>query len=451
MPPKTVFISNELADYQPFIREQLKRSAPIELLNHQEANQREITENFFELFIIEQHETWLAIPLWIREQAQQKYYFQFIFISNQALPRSLTDLLEEHIFKILSKEEAKEQLAHVYEEVGERIQTHAFNNNDKDEKPAKPYIPKILGEHESIIRVNGYIEVLSKARHTPCLIRGDEGTGKKTCARMIHRANNLHDDMFFVKNCENTTRTELLADLFGVETEHETYGPARPGLLAQYDGGTLILENIEKMPMEVQNRLLLYLSERRFKPLGSKRLQQSHVRIIGITHHDLKWFVNNNKFNGDLYYHLSAFEIYLPRLRERGQDIDWYIRYFLQLFSYQFAKNVIALSPQAYRIIHQYQWPGNLKELKTVLEQSVLLSNGHQITPKELPAYLKNQNTKSQMDDLFVDEMSLKELEGHYIRKIVKKTNGNKSRAAEILKISRTTLREKLRQYEIND
>ena len=251
-----------------------------------------------------------------------------------------------------------------------------------------------------------------------------------------------------IKNCEGATTNELLGDLFGVEGETELYGPKRKGLLEKFNNGTVVIKSIEKMPLDVQNKLLLYLEGHVFTPLGSNRIIESNARIIGITQHNLEWFVRHQNFNSGLYYRLKAFEMHLPPLRERREDIEHLANYYLQYYNNQLGKEISSISPVAMQIMNEYNWPGNIKEIKNIIERAAIICTSSQILAEDLPDNLQNENGNRHNSE-FLGNCSLKELERIHIHHVLLRTNGNKSRAAEILDISRTTLREKMRVYEI--
>ncbi len=449
MQTKIIFISDKFERFQSLLRQKSFSEYSIDLMSHAEANRKCIFQTFYNLFIVDLIEPWLALPPWIREQGQHQYFFQFIFISDTPLNAELVNLLHHRIFKVVNRRSSIESLPKVIQKA------HGYSDQRlyKHEKPYQSensYISGLLGSHPSIEKINEFIEIVSKARYAPCLIRGESGTGKNYCARLIHRANDLREDLFFVKNCENATTNELIGDLFGVEQENDLYGYKRKSLLEQYSGGTLVLKNIEKLPLDVQSKLLLYLENRTFKPFGAKHIVEANIRLIGATQHNLEWFVKRQSFNPGLFYHLNAFEIYLYPLRERGEDINLLSLYYLQHYNNQYGKGVKSISSGAQQLLKEYKWPGNIKELKNVFERAVLVCNSDQITIYELPASIRIGKTITREEE-YIGNCTIREIERIHIKRVLLKTKGNKSKAALILDISRTTLREKMRQYAINN
>jgi DNA-binding NtrC family response regulator len=399
------------------------------------------------LFIVDLEDPLLAVPPWLREQSQQEYFFQIIFISNQPLTESIQNLIGQRIYQIVSEKTAFESLSEIISSARESGNNHSYKSNALPEGDSIPS-NGLLGHHSAITSINKYIEIISKAPSAPCLIRGETGTGKNTCARMIHRANSLRDDLFFVKNCENSTSLELLKDFFGVDNETENM-QKQIGLFEQYSGGTLVLKNIEKLPREVQDKLLLVLDDRVYRPFNSKRIAEANLRIIGTTKHNLEWFVKNQNFNSGLYFHLNAFEIHLPPLRERLDDFELLASYYLQSYSQMYGKKIKSFSTSAMKLLKEYKWPGNIREVKDLIEMAVFACSADQITNNTLPESLTIKIESSQEEEYF-GNCSMREIERIHIEHVLEKTKGNKSKAASVLDISRTTLREKMRQYGLN-
>ena len=444
---KIIFISDQLSDFATFLKNAPEYSNFLDMMDHAEASRRQIFQNYYDLFIIDLKDNWLAIPPWVLEQAQHHYFFQFIFISDSPISTELDELLNIRIFKVIDRKTASEQLLEIVNEAKVYGNEHRFSVL-KQTPVSTNGLNNLVGANDSIKNVNKFIDIVSKTKSSACLIRGELGTGKTLCAKLIHQKVGLSLDKFFTVNCEGSTTTEMFGDLFGVEGDTEIYGPKRQGLLEKYNNGTLVLSNIEKLPTEVQGKLLLFLENKTFNVLGSNRLVESEVRIIGITQHNLEWFVRHQNFNSGLFYRLKAFEIILPPLTERKDDIDKLVNYYLQYYNHQLAKSVKSVSPVARQMMHDYNWPGNIKELKNIIERCVIISQSDQIMAEDLPDNLQNELSSKQNSE-YLGNCSLKELEKIHIHHVLLRTNGNKSKAAEILDISRTTLREKMRQYEI--
>ena len=278
---KIVFISDRLKEFQTYFRANNSFALGVDLLTHSEANQRHIYRNFYDLFIVDLDEKWLSIPQWIREQSQQHYFHQFIFIADKNINPLLKELLGQRVFEIVDFKSAVSDLKSVVEEAKNHFEEHKYHFDQSQFVTETPF-EGLLGNHNSVQRINDFIKLVSKARYAPCLISGEQGSGKELCAHLIHRANELRDDLFFFKNCEKTTTNEFLGDLFGVVDESGIYGPVHKGLLEVYAGGSIVLKNIEKVPLDAQDKLLLYLEDKAFRPLGANYVVDSNARIIAL-------------------------------------------------------------------------------------------------------------------------------------------------------------------------
>jgi len=448
MATRIVFISDRLKEFHKFLRSDFYFDYGIDLFTHAEANSRYIYRAFYDLFIVDLAEPWLALPLWVKEQAQHQYFHQFLFISEKTINGVLADILGRRLYKVVNLRIASAELPRLINDASKIAEAHKYQGQ-ATVKSYEEHFDGLLGTHPSLVRIRNFIQLVSKARYASCLIRGETGSGRKLCARMIHQANDLRDDLFFVKNCENMTTNELLGDLFGVE-EQGVYGPKHKGLLEVYARGTVVLDNVEKLPPDVQDKLLLYLEDRIFKPLGSNRLIEANTRVIAFTKYNLEWFVKNGYFNPDLFFRLNAFEIHLPPLRERNGDLPLLLHFYMQYYNNYYGKNIKSFSAGAMRLLKEYGWPGNIQELKEVVERAVSTCNTAQISSEELPDFLKKKTVLPDEKEEKLGDCSLKEIERIHIERVLKNTAGNKSKASAILEISRTTLREKIRQYRLN-
>jgi DNA-binding NtrC family response regulator len=444
---KTVFISDRFSEFIGFLRGKNGFYQNIDLYSHTEANRSSLFNNFYELIIIDLHLPWLAIPHWIREQATHDYLFKIILIGNEPVNAELNLLFNKRIYRSLSFSEARENMPQVISEFSADMRQHKFERDYT--LPAELILqPGLIGKTEAIKRIRDFIEIVSKAPHTPCLISGETGTGKTMCARRIHQANDLHEDLFFVKDCENTTTNELMGDLFGVVAGTDSVITSRTGLMEKYRSGTLVLKNIEYLPRLVQEKLLLFLEDHVYQKIGSNQIFESEIRLIGLTNQNLEWFVRQQKFNASLFFHLNAFEVHLPLLRERGKDIELLLRFYLQHYAQLYARDIEKFSPGAVELFKKYTWPGNILELKRTVEKIVQKVTRSTVAATDLPEHMRPSDEKSAEEEL-LGNCSIRDLEKRHIEKVLQRTKGNKSQASEILNISRTTLREKMRQYHL--
>lgn len=307
---------------------------------------------------------------------------------------------------------------------------------------------KLVGNTKTIRNLNDFIKFISKSTYTPCLIFGEEGTEKLEVVKMIHEQNEDQYTQLRTINCAKLNENELSEKFFGVEYSNSKGKENIRGEIELAEEGTLVLENIEKLPEKIQLRLLAFIDTHRFQRTGSNKEFEIKTRIVATTISNLEKLIAEGEFSRELYYHLTAFEITLPPLRHRAKDILYLAQNFITISNQKFGHNVVELSPEAEQKFLTYNWYGNIEELRLIIDRIVLLKNSGDITLNDLPSdILKNESPRVESEIL--GNCSLKDLEKIHIEKTLLRTKGNKSRAAELLNISRTTLREKMRSFEL--
>jgi two-component system response regulator AtoC len=279
------------------------------------------------------------------------------------------------------------------------------------------------------------------------LILGESGTGKDAIARLIHDRSARRDKPFVKIDCAALPQDLLESELFGYEKGAFTGATeSKPGRFEAADGGTLVLDEIPSLLPPSQAKLLRAIEERNFERLGGKQTIKIDVRIIALANVDMKEAVRARAFRDDLYYRLAVVTIDLPRLIERLEDLAPLARDFVSQFAARNGRAGLRLSDEAITVLSGYDFPGNVRELRNIAEQAVLTSSDDQIRPEHLPDYLRSA---ARLMHSRVHKPSLAELEAVYIREILEHTRGNKTKAADILGISRKNLYEKMRRYEI--
>ncbi|MCE3006907.1 MAG: sigma-54 dependent transcriptional regulator [Bacteroidetes bacterium] len=271
------------------------------------------------------------------------------------------------------------------------------------------------------------------------LLTGETGTGKEQFARAIHQGSSRAGGPFVAINCAAIPAEMLESELFGYKKGAFTGALAdKPGLLAAAKGGTLFLDEIGEMPLNLQAKLLRVLDGNGYMRLGDTTEMRLDARMIAATHRHLPTRVAEQTFRADLYYRLAVFEIALPALRARTQDILLLARHFLHA-----SNHLSAISTVAATILEQYPWPGNIRELRNALERAAIVSAGAEILPEHLPVYVLHPDTTAAMPQ------RLEELERAHILQTLKLCGGNKSKAAEALGIGIATLYRKLDKYQL--
>jgi two-component system response regulator AtoC len=307
----------------------------------------------------------------------------------------------------------------------------------------------MLGESPAIRRVRLLIERVA-ASDAPALISGETGTGKELAARALHAQSTRGSGVFVAINCAAVPEALLESELFGHTRGAFTDARAsRQGLFLEANGGTLFLDEIAEMPLALQAKLLRALQDHTVRPLGSDKEVPFDARIVSATHRDLETRVAEGLFREDLYYRLNVLQVELPPLRARGSDVLVLANSYLQRVAARSGKAVKSIAPEAARKLVNYAWPGNVRELVNAIERAVALAEYNEVTVADLPD--KIQAFKS--SDILVaghdpsELVSLEEVEKRYILRVVEAVGGNRSRAADILKVDRKTLYTKLKSY----
>ncbi|MGH7362846.1 MAG: sigma-54 interaction domain-containing protein [Candidatus Methylomirabilales bacterium] len=277
------------------------------------------------------------------------------------------------------------------------------------------------------------------------LILGESGTGKELIARAIHEGSARRGGPFVKVDCTALPEGLLESELFGHEKGAFTDAAAeKPGRFELAHGGTLFLDEVGELPQSLQAKLLRVLQERAFERVGGTRTISVDVRILAATNRDLAKALKGGQFREDLYYRLNVVPILVPPLRRRPEDILPLAAHFLQRFGARYGKAVPGLSPEAAALLRRYSWPGNVRELEHAIERAVILWERGVIRPEELAVDLMAVASDGLPDQ---ELMTLEELEREYIRRVLRRVRGHKSRAARILGINRKTLLEKRKRY----
>ncbi len=308
----------------------------------------------------------------------------------------------------------------------------------------------LVGESPAMTRVNDLIARVG-ASDASVLIQGETGTGKELVARAVHAASARRDGPMVALNCAAVPPALLESELFGHARGAFTDAKAaRQGLFLEASSGTLFMDEIGEMPMEMQAKLLRALQERTVRPVGSNSEIPFDARIVAATHRDLEVDVAEGRFRQDLFYRINVVRIDVPPLRERGSDVLRLASFFLERSATRFGKEQLQLSPQVAERLLAYDWPGNVRELENCMERAVALARFDHLTVEDLPekirAYRADRFVLSAQD---ADEIiSLEELDRRYITRVIKVLGGNKARAAQLLGVDRRTLYRKLEKYE---
>jgi DNA-binding NtrC family response regulator len=322
----------------------------------------------------------------------------------------------------------------------------------RTEVQARNRFQNIIGQSAAMQSV---FETIAQVSDLPAniLIEGESGTGKELIARAIHSNSSRATGPFIPVNCAAIPETLLESELFGyVRGAFTDARRDRPGLFREASGGILFLDEISEIPITLQAKLLRVLEDKEVRPLGANQSEKVDTRVLSASNRFLEELVRNGKFRQDLYYRLNVIRIELPALRHRSEDIPLLVKHFIEKFADSAKRNVEGIQDEALAALRSYDWPGNIRELEHTIERAVLLGKGALIGVEDLPAHLVARGESAiVLAQALAKQFTLRDLEREYIGKVLETTHGNKTEAARILGVDRTTLYRKLEEYKFKD
>ena len=313
----------------------------------------------------------------------------------------------------------------------------------------------IIAESEQMQQILTQVTEVARHEGATILITGESGTGKQVVAQSVHMLSLRKEKPFLEINCAALPDNLLESELFGYEKGAFTDARQRKkGLFEAAEGGTVFLDEIGEMPLNLQAKLLGVLEKKRFRRLGGHRDITVDVRIVAATNIDPKKAIEERRFREDLYYRLNVFPIHIPPLRERPDDVSALAHLFLFQFARQFNKDFRGIDPRAAQYLKGYGWPGNVRELRNVLERICIMHNGDTLRvvhlPREIVSYEDIASFVEIPENVFDIEAVVDEVTSQLIRRAMQKAEGNIASAARLLGIPRGTLRYKLKKYRID-
>lgn len=319
-----------------------------------------------------------------------------------------------------------------------------------EENTGKRYsFDSILGKSRSLKEV---VELAKKVSGTdvPVLLTGETGTGKEVFAQAIHDNSSRRQKSFVAINCSSFTKELLESEMFGHKAGAFTGAVKdKKGLFEEADKGTIFLDEIGEMAFDLQAKLLRILETGEFIKLGDTKLTKVNVRVIAATNRDLQKEIAEEHFREDLFYRLSVFQIHLPPLRERVEDIAGYVNVFVKGFEKKVGKQIQSIEPAYIEALKRHPWKGNVRELRNVVERSMIIVEGNCLTVNDLPVEIQNAQAIQTGEPTFSD-FELANMERKHIIKVLQYTAGNKTEAARLMHIGLTTLYRKIEEYDIN-
>ncbi|MDQ6860547.1 MAG: sigma-54 dependent transcriptional regulator [Verrucomicrobiota bacterium] len=365
------------------------------------------------------------------------------FISKPYAPEELLSLIEKAI--------EKQSLLRETEELRERTHELEKRLEIAETRLAPVFKSKAMQEIHELINAMAPSEA-------NVLITGESGVGKEVIANVIHSKSRRAAKSMVKLNCAAFPQSMIESELFGYAKGAFT-GAVNdfPGMIAAASGSTLFLDEISEMPPELQTRFLRVLQEREYRPLGSTRTLKADFRVIAATNRPIPQALSENRLRADLYYRINTFQIEVPPLRERKEDIPPLVASFVRQFAQQLGKHEPEIAPEAFQKLLDYSWRGNVRELQNAMEYAVVLARNEQIGVKELPAEVQLPVVLQQQAGAATQSnggshggvQSLDDLERNAILQALAQSHGNKKKAAQLLGIQRPTLYNKMKRYAI--
>ena len=361
------------------------------------------------------------------------------------------EAMKKGAYDYVPKPFSADQLVLVIRKAQEREALRREVSRLREEVSAQRRVSGIIAKSPAMKKA---VETATKvARYpSPVLITGESGTGKELIARLIHDESDRANEPFIAVNCGAIPENLLESELFGyVRGAFTGADRDKPGLFEAASGGTLFLDEIGEMPAALQVKLLRVLQESEVRRLGESRNRKVDCRIVSATNRNLEDEVKGGEFRKDLYFRIAVVPIHLPPLRQRAEEIPLLTRHFVDRYNRALGLDVEGVDPDAMKVLLEYPFTGNVRELENVIERAMVLADGEKLGVDDLPHHVQSPVRPLEGGDLGDDELSVKKhgaiLERRLIQKALERTGGNRTRAAELLELSSRALLYKIRDY----
>lgn len=385
----------------------------------------------------------------LRAIKQQRPDADVIVMTGYGTVQSAVQAMKNGAYDYVTKPFSMEELRLLLERVAGHLRLKTENRLRHETIKSRQGFGNIVGHAPEMEKLYRIIAKAAQSTH-PVLILGESGTGKEMVAKAIHTSGPLHNKPFIPVDCGSLVPTLIESELFGhVRGAFTGANNPKDGLLAIADGGTVFLDEIGELPIDLQAKLLRAIQEKEIRPVGGVKNIPIHVRILGATNHDLEQAVTEGTFRRDLYFRLNVLTLRLPPLRERRQDVPLLVAHFLERIGRDSGTEK-TISDEALKALLNYDWPGNVRELENSLERACALSSAHEIQLRDLPSHLSSAPT-SIVERQANGIIPMAELEKRTILDALAQVNGDKMVAARLLGIGKTTLYRKLKEYESQD
>lgn len=366
--------------------------------------------------------------------------------------------IQQGAYNYLTKPVQNDQLLITVEHAVERCELLNEMKQLRQKSGKSPALGRILGKSKAVQEVIGQIQKVADSQLT-VLIQGQTGTGKELAARALHEESSRRDRPFVAIDCGAISENLLESELFGHEKgSFSGADRKKEGQLVLANGGTLFLDEVGNLPLGLQSKLLRVLQERQVRPVGANHSQSIDVRFVAATNAPLEDEAKAGKFRQDLYYRLAEFIIELPSLKQRKDDVLILAQRFREEACVELKRFVSSISQEAEQLLADHPWPGNIRELRNVIRQAVLMASDSEIQTDQIKSLLKLSKTAETASLVEmtvpaglslkkVGEIAVEEAEKQAIRNVLRATQGNKSQAAKILKTDYKTLHVKIKKY----
>ena len=383
----------------------------------------------------------LSLLSWLREQGNQ---VPFIIMTSYAEIQSAVRAMKEGATDYISKPVQPDELLKKIKEAIHQEKTPAESGKEKN--AAQTAHGFLEGESEEARKLYNYVGLVAPTQMS-VLINGASGTGKEYVAHRIHQLSKRNDKPFIAVDCGSIPKELAASEFFGhVKGSFTGALNDKVGAFVAANGGTIFLDEIGNLSYEVQIQLLRALQERKIRPVGSTQEITVDIRLVSATNENLEQAIEKGTFREDLYHRINEFTLRMPDLKDRNEDILLFANFFLDQANKELDKHLIGFDSKASRLLMDYHWPGNLRQMKNIVKRATLLAQGSFITPAELGTELLETTVANTTSMALRNEESEKE----HILEALRQTGNNKSKAAQLLNIDRKTLYNKLKLYNID-
>jgi two-component system response regulator HydG len=382
----------------------------------------------------------------LREIKGRRPDMEVIVVTGNGTVESAVQAMKAGAYDYVTKPFSLDELRLLLSRVASHLKLKTENRILREKIKSKQGFGNIIGRAPEMDKL---YRIIAKAAHSihPVLILGESGTGKEMVARAIHYSGPLRDKPFIPVDCGSLVPTLIESELFGyVKGAFTGAMQSKDGLLAIAEGGTVFLDEVAELPVDLQAKMLRALQEKEIRPVGSTKLVPINVRILAATNRDLEHAVAHGSFRRDLYFRLNVLSLRVPPLRERRQDIPLLAGHILERLA-QAAGRTHELSDDAMKALLAYDWPGNVRELESCLERCCAMTSGLTIHAVDLPSAITGAPSELISRPTETRIMPIADLEKQTILAAIAQLNGDKLLAAKLLGIGKTTLYRKLKEY----